>query len=106
MSIEFPGAGDIASTVARLRTLADDLERMTVFRPSSELEGAPRLHSWRPILRPRPALTGWVEGHPALGSKEVVTSEIFAIDPQAGWARAFSRFYALGAPADDIKEFN
>lgn len=104
MSIEFIGDGDLAGTIVKLRLLADDLERMTVFRPNAELQDAPRLHDWRPILRPRPALHGWAEAHPVLGSREVVTSEIYAIDHKAGWARTLSRFYALGTPAGGRKE--
>lgn len=105
MSIEFIGDGDIAVTIARLRALADDLESMTMFVPRKELEGAPSISNWRPILRPRPALHGWATGHPLLGGREVVTSEIYAIDSEAGWVRTLSRFYALGALASDDQEF-
>lgn len=106
MTIDFLGDADVVGTVVKLRALADDLERMTVFRPSFELEGAPSLDAWRLCPRPRPALMGWATGHPLLGSREVVTSEIFAIDRRAGWVRTLSRFYALGQPAGDIKETN
>jgi hypothetical protein len=105
MSIEFIGDGDIAVTIARLRALADDLESMTVFAPRTQLTGAPSIWNWRPILRPRPALHGWTMGHPLLGDRDVVTSEVYAIDRQAGWVRTLSRFYALGAPASDDQEF-
>jgi hypothetical protein len=44
-------------------------------------------------------------GHPLLGDRDVVTSEVYAIDRQAGWVRTLSRFYALGAPASDDQEF-
>lgn len=106
MSIEFRGGGDPAVTIANLRALADDLERMAVFMPRTELDDAPTLHGWRHCTRPRPALAGYAVDHPVLGSRPVVTSEIFAIDHRAGWVRTFSRFYALGTPADDSKEFN
>ena len=105
MSINFLGDGDPAVTVAKLRALADDLERMTVFRPGSELEDAPQLHGWAPCLSSRPALTGWVSDHPLLGSRQIMTSEIFAIDRCAGWVRTASRFYTLGATAA-ATEFN
>lgn len=105
MSIEFPGAGDIASTIAKLRALADDLESMTIFKPRQELEGAPSISDWRPVLRPRPALHGWATDHPLLGDREVVTSEVYAIDREAGWVRTLSRFYALGTSAGDDQEF-
>jgi hypothetical protein len=105
MSIHFPGAGDTVDTVTKLRALADDLEAMTVFVPRKELEGAPLISNWRPVLRPRPALHGWTRGHPLLGDREAVTSEVYAIDREAGWVRTLSRFYALGAPASDDQEF-
>jgi len=105
MSIKFFGDGEPAVTCANLRALADDLERMSVFRPSSELDGAPRIDAWRFCLRPRPALVGWVSDHPLLGSRQVMTSEIFAIDRCAGWVRTASRFYTLGATAA-ATEFN
>ncbi len=105
MSIKFFGDGEPAVTCANLRALADDLERMTVFRPGSELDGAPRIDGWRFCLRPRPALVGWASAHPLLGSREVVTSELFAIDRRGGWARTASRFFALGTAAD-ATEFN
>jgi hypothetical protein len=106
MSIKFFGDGDPTVTVANLRALADDLERMTVFRPGSELDGAPKLDAWHLCLRPRPALAGWASDHPLLGSRQIVTSELFAIDCRAGWVRTASRFYTLGAAAAAATEFN
>lgn len=100
MSIKFFGDGDPAVTIANLRALADDLEQMSVFCPRSELEAAPKIDAWRFCLRPRPALTGWASDHPLLGSREVVTSEVFAIDCRAGWVRTASRFYTLGTAAE------
>jgi hypothetical protein len=99
MSIEFFGDGDPAVTVAKLRALADDIERMTVFAPGDALRDAPSLDGWRLCLRPRPALAGHATDHPLLGSRRVVTSEIFAIDRRAGWVRTASRFYTIGRPA-------
>jgi len=106
MSIFFPGGGDSASTIATLRALADDLERMTMFQPNGELEDAPTLNGWSTILRPVGALTGFVEGHPLLGSRRVVTSEAVAMDIEHGWARTFSRFYRLGDAAELTKDFS
>jgi hypothetical protein len=100
VSIEFHGDGDPAVTIANLRALADDLERMAVLMPRTELDDAPTLHGWRHCARPRPALAGYAIDHPLLGSRAVVTSEIFAIDYQAGWVRTASRFYILGHPAE------
>lgn len=92
---------DIPETVARLRVLADDLERLTVFTPAAEqIDGAPVLHDWQTQFRPSLALVGNVEGH--LGPRTVLTSEIFAYDGNAGWARTFNRFYKLGLQAQEI----
>lgn len=99
MTIHFPGDGDPVATVARLRALAADLESMTVFMPNTELDDAPILDDWSMCMRPIRALTGWTTGHPLLGSREVVTSELFAIDAGGRWARTYSRFYRLGRPA-------
>lgn len=104
MSIFFRGGGDSASTIANLRALADDLERMTMFQPNGELEDAPTLNGWSPVLRPVGGLTGFVQGHPLLGTRHVVTSEVFAMDAERGWARTFSRFYHLGDAAELTKE--
>jgi hypothetical protein len=96
MTIHFPGGGDVATTIANLRALAADLERMTMFQPSSELNDAPMISNWSRTNRSIGALAGLVVGHPTLPNKLVVTSEVFAIDEQRGWARTFSRFYRLG----------
>jgi hypothetical protein len=105
MTIHFPGRGDPAATAAKLRALADDLERMTVFQPSSVLDEAPVLHDWDWALRPVPILAGDVVGHPLLGCRDIVTSEVFALDTDRGWARTYSRFYRLGTAAGQ-KESN
>jgi hypothetical protein len=104
MTIMYP-AGDPAATVAALRGLADDLERMSMFKPGTELGAAPILTDWSLSVRPVAALVGNVTGHPVLGSRQVITSELFAIDPKGGWARTMSRFYVLGRHAGS-KELN
>jgi hypothetical protein len=102
MSIVFPCGGDPAATVGYLRALAADLEAMTVFTPREELEDAPLLENWSIVTRPVTALKGLITGHPLLGDRrQVVTSEVYAIDASARWARTLSRFYALGARATD-----
>lgn len=102
MSILYPCGGDPAATVGYLRALAADLEAMTMFAPREELEDAPRLENWSIVTRPATALKGVLTGHPLLGDRrQVVTSEVYAIDASARWARTFSRFYALGARVTD-----
>jgi hypothetical protein len=105
MSIHFPCGGDPAAAAGYLRVLAADLEAMTMFAPHRELDGAPRIENWSVITRPMLALQGMVTGHPLLGDRNVVTSELYAIDRGAGWARTLSRFYVLGTPAD-FQEMN
>lgn len=91
---------DPLRTAALLRALADDLERLSMFVPSFEdLDGAPVLSEWRLGCRTANCLVGNVVGHPLLGDREVVTSELFAIDPPGRWARSASRFYRLGEAA-------
>lgn len=105
MTIHYPGRGDPADTAAKLRALADDIERMTMFNPNAELDDAPVLDNWTYGLRTVPVLTGLTIGHPILGTREVFTSEVYAIDPTA-WARTYSRFYRLGRPRADRQECN
>lgn len=100
MNIIFPGGGNPVSTVETLRALADDLERMTMFVPGdAELADAPLLKDWDFAMCAAPVLDGFVVGHPVLGCREVLTSEVFAIDADFRWARTFNRFYRLGATA-------
>ena len=100
MSIIFPGGDEPVVTVAKLRALADDIERMTMFVPGdAELDDAPLLKDWDFAMCAAPALDGIVVGHPILGDSEVITSEVFAVDADFRWARTFNRFYRLGATA-------
>jgi hypothetical protein len=97
MNIDFGHGNDVVGTVARLRSLADDLERMTIFAPREELADAPVLENWRSCFRPSIAFVGERTGY--TGTRTVLTSEIFASDTGAGWVRTFNRFYKLGRPA-------
>lgn len=101
MSILFPGGVPVLETVERLRQLASDLERMTMFGPNSEaLTDAPFLSGWALAHRRATALSGRVAEHPLLGRRRsILTSEVYALDPTAGWARTFTRFYKLGSAA-------
>jgi len=93
--------GDPAEIVAQARRLADDVEKMLAGAPLDDalLAGAPILNSWRPALRQVQALTGVVNGHPLIaGGRHALTSELYAIDLERGFARTWSRFYLLGRP--------
>lgn len=72
--------------------------------PSSDLELAPQIDFWRPVLVAStvPCLFGFVTGHPRLGIGPTRTSWLIGIDANAGWARTLSRFYRLGVPFSDL----
>jgi hypothetical protein len=64
---------------------------------------APILEDWRLALRPVKCLVGRSTGHPRLPGERrpIVTSEIFLISEEFGWARSYSRWYRLGRPFND-----
>lgn len=98
MSIPFFG-NNPRLTIDAARRLADDLDRLLACgRPTAaDLAGAPVIDHWQPAVRPDHALIGFVTGHPTVRSgRPAVTSSLYAIDPVAGWARTWSRFYRLG----------
>jgi len=80
-----------------VQSLAADLERIRRGDGPSpeELAFAPRIDRWRPCVRAEPALTGFISGHPIVHGMSV-TSGIFILDPERGFARTFSRYYQLG----------
>ena len=60
---------------------------------------APWLDEWTPVLRgAQLSLAGNVEGHPALGKTQIVTSPLIHICGGDQWARTLSRWYRLRAP--------
>ena len=106
MPINFNGGDDPSTTIENLRALADDLERMMMFVPGeAELEDAPVLEDWSFSYLSHPTLDGTVTGHPLLGSREIVTSEVYALDTDFRWVRTANRFFRLGKQAG-IKESN
>jgi hypothetical protein len=86
-----------------LRDLADDLDAIREGRApdAATLANAPLLINWRVIATPDGLrLAGWVEGHPLFGSRQIVTSPLWALNMEKQpWARTLSRFYALAEPA-------
>jgi hypothetical protein len=103
MSIVYPGASDPADIIKCARRLADDIEQLVACGgpTAADLAGAPVIDLYRPAQRPATALIGVLVGHPTVSNRHVaMTTEIFAIDPDAGWARSWSRFYALGRPVE------
>jgi hypothetical protein len=101
MAITFPG-GDPDAIVECTRRLAADVQRLAATGgPTTEdLRNAPVLDWWLPTRRQVFSMIGVVSGHPTIGDRHTaLTTEIFAFDAAAGWARSWSRFYALGRSA-------
>jgi hypothetical protein len=65
------------------------------------LGNAPLLEEWQPAVRMTPCLVGLATGHPTLpGSRRrIVTSDLWLISEELGFARSLSRWYRLGTPA-------
>lgn len=100
MDILYPAESDPVALVAKLRALADDIERLAMFRPREVLDDAPVLDDWRVTTRQVTALSGIVTSHPILGLRRaIITSEVYAFNPRAKWARTYSRYYRLGKRA-------
>lgn len=95
--------GNAEQVAVLLEALASDLRRIgTLAGPSQDdLATAPLLESWYHAVRVRPCLSGLVTGHPSLSGPRVFTSEVFALSPDANWARTLSRYYRLGAMHPD-----
>ena len=86
----------------RLEAARFDLVRIAAgWQPdAAELQAAPELTNWLPVLVGRLLLLeGNVFGHPLIGEdRRILTSALIAIDAREGrWARTLSRFYRLGA---------
>lgn len=94
----FDDRADVA--ISQLRDLADALTRIRDGGPTADdLADAPVLDRFVIVPRMRPSLAGIAAGHPVLSGDRIIrTSELFAIDSDAGWARTYSRFYRLGRP--------
>lgn len=82
------------ATVVRLlkdlqRAAAGDFENLPI-------ADAPVLANYKPVLGNVFALTGTVTGHPRLrDGKEIVTSQLFYLNPEVGVARTMNRWYRL-----------
>lgn len=90
--------GDLSGDVARLASLLDDFQRLELgeFPHPAELERAPFIDEYVPVVRPVPCLVGRVTGHPLVGPGPVMTSDLWMVAEELGWARTLSRLYRLG----------
>lgn len=86
-----------------LRRLGDDMDRVHAgSEPTAhELASAPLIVDWRCVLTPAGlCLAGFVAGHPLLGTRQAMTSQLWAADAEGRWVRTLRRYYKLGIPAD------
>jgi hypothetical protein len=86
-----------------LRSLAADLDgiRHGAAPGANALADAPLIVEWHATLTPVGLrLAGFVAGHPLLGNRPAMTSQVWVADPAGKWVRTLSRFYKLGIPAD------
>lgn len=110
MSILHKGAGpfpELGRLASKIRRLADDLDRIAKGEhpTAAELQDAPLLSDWEVRLAPVPHLVGIVLGHPYLpDGDQCQTSQLYTIDPIAGYARTLSRFYRLSQRPDIERE--
>jgi hypothetical protein len=92
--------GELRNEIARLEALGADLQEILDGRmPSAEyLAPSPLIDDFYLGIVPRLCIVGHAHGHPLLGTRKIVTSEVKAYAPELGWARTHSRFYRLGRP--------
>lgn len=80
----------------------DILRDIVEVKRSRNLGHAPTIHKWITVkTSARVALWGQVTGHPERIEQDVMTSPLFYIDPEAGYARTRSRWYWLGTRLRD-----
>ena len=87
---------------ARLESLAIDQRRIaTGAAPQpSHLISAPVLTRWRRTNRPTPCLVGIGNGHPNIPDGPFMPTDLWAMDPAAGWGQTLGRYNILGLSAD------
>ncbi|WP_408901599.1 DUF6634 family protein [Pararoseomonas indoligenes] len=85
----------------RLELLAADLRRIADegAPTKQELDRAPILRGWSLTTIDLPCLVGMGSNHPTLRQGPIYTTDVWAIDEDACWARTLSRFYRLAEPA-------
>jgi hypothetical protein len=93
----FGGDADILEKLTRLQKDLATLQEGGG-PTEEELAEAPVLTQWRLAKRPQICLEGIGIGHPLLGTTTILTSGLYAINVNRGWARTYSRFYRLALP--------
>ena len=93
--------GQFDYEIERLQRLVADLKAIKLgAAPSAQtLNSSPVIHLYTLAARDDClCLKGVAEGHPRLGTRHVLTSDLWVMAPRHGWARTLSRFYRLGRP--------
>lgn len=91
--------------ISKLESLLFDLKRIAAgdAPTAADLSDAPLLIGWRMSTRYAPCLAGMTTDHPLLGMSEIRTSQVWAGDFSARWARTYSRWYRLGASEKELE---
>jgi hypothetical protein len=92
----------IRNYIRLLKALVTDMEAFLDGNGPTEevLDQAPLIEHWRQSERYSPCLTGTFHYHPLLGGlvPNGITSQLWLLNKDQGWARTLSRFYRLGKP--------
>ena len=92
--------------IQKLQTLLDDLVAIGEgdLPDQDRLEDAPLIDNWHLATRQIVCLRGEISGHPRLGyAPHGITSDLWLLAPQRGFARTMSRYYRLGAITDEFE---
>ncbi|CCF18094.1 conserved hypothetical protein [Pseudorhizobium banfieldiae] len=86
--------------IEKLQALLDDLVAIGEgdLPGQDRLEDAPLIDNWHLSTREIVCLRGEISGHPRLGyAPHGITSDLWLLAPQRGFARTISRYYRLGS---------
>jgi hypothetical protein len=80
--------------------LLEDLRRTDIGQPDlAAIAAAPLLENYKAAIGPAYALSGIVSGHPRLlDGREIVTSQLFYLDPELGLAPHHESLVSAGQP--------
>ena len=90
-------------TIQKLQMLLDDLVAVGEgeLPDQQRLQDAPLIDNWQLATRQAVCLRGEISGHPLLGhAAHGMTSDLWLLAPQRGFARTLSRYYRLGGRMD------
>ncbi|POO54309.1 hypothetical protein CPJ18_02070 [Agrobacterium rosae] len=92
---------ELTDLATKLRDLAFALDELNSVGAEG-IEASVSISEWTYAKRVVPVLVGKMMGHPLIKNGNIgATTEIFYIDPVAGLARSFNRWYRLGPALSD-----